>query len=280
MKPQDVPVNVWNPAMMPADAAVVCFGRRRSGKSWLMRDILYCYRDVFDRGLVFTGTKANYFFQYVPDEKRPEDIRKEGLPNGFIPEQAVVDGYDKSVLGNFLGLQMNIRENAERYRKEQGYELPAFVVLDDVIDDGEIRRDGQSGHLLSLFSKGRHYKLFTILATQYPKAIPARVRDNLDFAIIFRLESKLEKEAMLEHFMGELNPRTAEEVMRMYTHREEGGPVQCLIIDLRAGTPFDKKYFTYVARGELPEFKMGSKVFWDEMGYRGDEDAMVQIRLK
>ena len=281
INPKDVPVGVFEPHTVLPDAAIACFGRRRSGKSYFVRDLLYCFKDYFDRGFVYTGTKANYFFQRVPDECLPEDVAndlKEGkAKRGFIPEQAVIDGYKPHQLGAFLDLQMDIRENAAKWRKTHNYELPAFVLLDDVVDDVQIQRDGQTGHLMSLYSKGRHYKLMCIINTQYPRAIPARMRDNLDYAVIFRLDSALEKDAMLSHFMGELPPRTAEEMLRMYTHSEPHGPTQVLIVDMRASTPFDEKFKTYVANPDLPEFMMGSETYQKEMAYRPKETGELII---
>lgn len=276
MNPNDVPVGVWDPSQIEPDAAMALFGRRRTGKSYLTRDILYCFQDYFDRGLVFTGTKDNYFFQRVPKDKLPEDL--EGKNNGFIPERAVIQNYDPEVLGNFLDLQMAIRTNAEEYRKKLNYELPAFVWLDDVISENTIQRDGMSGHLLSLFSKGRHYKVMCGINTQYPKAIPARMRDNLDYAIIFKLDSKMEKAAILEHFMGELNPRTSEEMIRKYTHGQEDGVKQCLVINMKTGVPFEEKYKTYSAYPkDLPPFMVGSKTFEKEFGYRDEKPTILNL---
>lgn len=273
--PRDVPVGVWEPHKIEPDAAIALFGRRRTGKSYLTRDILYCFQNTFDRGLIFTGTKDNYFFQRVPDDKLPEDLDRGH--KGFIPEKAVIQGYDPYRLGSFLDLQMDIRTNAEWYRKNKGYELPAFVWLDDVIDDSTIQRDGQTGNLLALFSKGRHYKVMCGINTQYPKAIPARMRDNLDYAVIFRLDSKMEKAAILEHFMGELPPRTAEEMIRMYTHGQPGGAKQCLIINMQTSIPFEEKYKTYTAHPNLEPFMVGSKQFQKEMGYTDKETQILNI---
>ena len=49
------------------DATILCLGKRRSGKSWLVRDIFYHHRDI-PSGLVFSGTEeaSPFFGDFIP----------------------------------------------------------------------------------------------------------------------------------------------------------------------------------------------------------------------
>ena len=53
---------------MVPNATILVLGRRRSGKSWLLRDIFYYQKDI-PMGLIFSGTEdANPFFSdFIPD---------------------------------------------------------------------------------------------------------------------------------------------------------------------------------------------------------------------
>ena len=49
------------------DATILCYGKRRSGKSYLARDIFFNHKEI-PMGLVFSGTEeANPFFgDFIP----------------------------------------------------------------------------------------------------------------------------------------------------------------------------------------------------------------------
>lgn len=267
ISPSEIPVTIWDPADTRLDASFANFGKRGTGKSYLTRDILYVLQKKLDHGIVFTGTKLNYWYQRVPRELRPEDVRKD--PPGFIPEKAVIDGFNEDLLAAYLDYQADIRCDREKWR-EKGVDLPGFVILDDVVDKNEIRTSGTNGALFALFAKGRHYKLLSMINTQYPKAIPARMRENLDYAVVFEMDSYIERKSIVEDFMGELPTRTAYELLRLYTHGILDGPKQCLIINLKAGTRFEDKYKTYVAAPEVKPFMVGSKKYQEENAYDSD----------
>jgi len=264
MSPHDVPVTLWDPSLVRLDSSFIFYGKRRSGKSHLARQLAYVLGGEFDRALVFTGTRHNGFYQRVPEECRPLQLR--GKRNGFIPDKAVIQGYDKYRLARFLLMQKNIFEFEEEW-EEKGYKLPALVILDDCIGENELQRNSAS--VVNLYALGRHYHVMPILLTQYPKAVGTILRDNADYAVVFKQESENAIEAITTTYMTELNPATAKEFIRMCTKGVKNGPRQCLIIDLDPFVPAEEKYMTYscCSEDELPDFVVGSEKFNRDLAF-------------
>ena len=66
------------------DATLVFVGKRRTGKSWAMRNIMYMLKDKFQGGVVISQTdELNKFWrQYVPryTDPRPQPTRPDTRP--------------------------------------------------------------------------------------------------------------------------------------------------------------------------------------------------------
>ena len=53
----------WDPETMGNDYCIAIFGKRRTGKTWIARHLLWLKRNVFNHGLVITKTKFNGFWR-------------------------------------------------------------------------------------------------------------------------------------------------------------------------------------------------------------------------
>lgn len=266
MSPEEVPISLWDPTTIKTDAAIIAFGKRRSGKSHMIRELLYVHQGTFDRALVFTGTKHNGFYQRVPEECMPPSLRGGRL--GFVPDKAVIHRYDEHILKRFLAFQESVHEFEDLW-EEKGYRPEAVVVMDDCIGEQELSNSSHNGGVVDLFALGRHYRLMVIFMTQYPKAVGTILRDNVDYAIVFKQESDNAIEAITSTYMGELNPVTAKELIRSMTKGESDGPRSALIIDMDPFCPADQKYYTYTCASaeDLPDFEIGSEKFRKEMAF-------------
>lgn len=266
MNPEDVPVGLFDPTQMEPDAAVIYFGKRRSGKSYMERECCYVHHKYYDRALVFTGTKHNGFYQRVPKECMPLRHRDKRL--GFVPDKAVIQGFDPHILGRFMDMQGSMIEFEELWN-EKGYRPEAIIIMDDCIAEKDLSAQAGNGSLNATYALGRHYGIKVVLMTQYPRAIGTVLRDNLDYAFVFKQESDLAIEAITKTYMGELNPVTAKELIRMTTKGEKGGDRSCLVIDMNPFAPASEKYFSYSCcpEDELPDFVIGSEKFQKECGF-------------
>jgi hypothetical protein len=105
---------------------IVLIGRRDTGKSWLVRDILYSQQDV-PVGTVISGTEAgNGFF------------------SAHVPKIFIHNEYSTVIIENVLRRQKaalkQMQKELDTYRKAI-IDPRAFVILDDCLYDSSWSRD-------------------------------------------------------------------------------------------------------------------------------------------
>lgn len=145
---------------------VVLIGRRDTGKSFLVRDLLYHHQDI-PIGTVISGTEAG---------------------NGFfaehVPKLFIHDEYQSAIIENILKRQKTvlkqIKKEMEAY-KRTNIDPRAFVILDDCLYDNKWTKDKL---MRLLFMNGRHWKIMLIITMQYPLGIPPNLRTNIDYVFI------------------------------------------------------------------------------------------------
>jgi hypothetical protein len=168
-----------------SNATVLEIGRRRSGKSFLLRDIFYHHRDI-PSGLIFSGTEeANPFF------------------SDFIPDSFIHSEYDPELIENVIVKQKKkIREAKQSGKSENGCLASNrfFIVLDDMLHDAQAWKKEKT--IKSIFFNGRHFNFFFILTMQYPLGIPPELRSNIDYVFIFNEPSVKNRRKLYEDYCG------------------------------------------------------------------------------
>lgn len=163
---------------MPVDSTVVNFGMRRSGKSVLSRHILYVLKDKLPRAMVMSDTDdLNRFYR------------------NYVPEKHIIKGVNKLIIKRLLDLQKKFMKKLlqeygtkDEIPDEELNDVRVLIVADDVIqNENEIRYNPP---LNTIFVNGRHYNIFFLLNTQYEKAIPPTMRNNVDIAFMFYPENR------------------------------------------------------------------------------------------
>lgn len=106
-----VDYNIFRP-----DDTIVLNGKRRTGKSFLMRKILYEMRHCFEAGLVFTATKHNGFWQQM------------------VPDKYIHDTLNITAIDRMLKMRAKVvAQNQLRFGPEYRDDLYYFIVLDDMV---------------------------------------------------------------------------------------------------------------------------------------------------
>lgn len=223
------------------DKVVVFIGKRNTGKSFLIRDLLYHHRDI-PVGTVISGTEmANGFFaQMVPELFIHHD---------FSPD--VVDSVMKRQL------MMRRRYDAAKAAATTLPDIRAFVILDDLMYDAKAWIKDRN--IRSMFFNGRHYKLFFMLSMQYPLGIPPELRANIDYVFILREQYMANRKRLYDNFAGMFGSFDAFcQVMDQCTENYE-----CLVIDNTVkSNKLQEQVFWYKAEPH-EDFKVGSRQFWD-----------------
>ena len=220
---------------------VVLIGRRDTGKSFLVRDLLYYHQDI-PIGTVISGTEAG---------------------NGFfaehVPKLFIHDEYNSAIIENILKRQKTvlkqIRKEMEAY-KRTNIDPRAFVILDDCLYDNKWTKDKL---MRLLFMNGRHWKIMLIITMQYPLGIPPNLRTNIDYVFILREPYIANRKRIWENYAG-MFP-TFESFCQVMDQCTEN--FECLVINNNSkSNKLQDQIFWYKAQSHTG-FKLGSKEFWE-----------------
>jgi hypothetical protein len=165
---------------------IVVIGKKDTGKSFLVRDILYNVKDEFPIGTVISATEvANEFFQHM------------------VPSKLIHDKYKPDIVNNVIKRQLAIKtaRNAEKSRNggNSNIDPRAFLILDDCLYDGSWIREDSTRYM---FMNGRHVDVMTIITMQYPLGITPNLRTNVDFIFILRETMIGNRKRIYENFAG------------------------------------------------------------------------------
>jgi hypothetical protein len=235
-------------------ATCVFIGKRGTGKSTLVADILYHSRRI-PVGIVASATEdGNKFYaSYVPDifihsEYKPEVI------------QQVITRQKKAISTT----------------KEKSIDNDVFVLLDDCMYDKKMIRDP---NIRGIFMNGRHWRITFMITMQYCMDLPPDLRSNIDYIFVLRENIIQNQEKIYKNFFG-IFPHldTFKEVMNACT---EG--YDCLVLDNTSrSNKITDCVFWYRAKPDR-KFKIGSKELWSfhRKNYsKENEDEIDQSKLK
>jgi hypothetical protein len=229
---------------------VVLIGRRDTGKSFLVRDLLFYQQDI-PIGTVISGTEAGNSFY-----------------SDHIPKVFIHDEYNSSIIENILKRQKQcmkqiIRE-VQMYKKSS-IDPRAFVILDDCLYDAGWTKDKL---MRLLFMNGRHWKVMLIITMQYPLGIPPNLRTNIDFVFILREPYINNRKRIYENYAG-MFP-TFESFCQVMDQCTEN--FECLVINNNAkSNKLTDQIFWYKAESHA-NFRLGSKEYWRLSEQMKDDD--------
>lgn len=230
----------FNMNMIRDDEVIVFIGRRRTGKSFLIRDLLYNHQDI-PVGTVISGTEgANEFFSSI-------------MPPIFIHRE-----YKPEIMANFMKRQKKVVEQMKKEEKENGFtniDPRAFLILDDCLYDQSWVKNTD---VRAFFMNGRHYKMMFMITMQYVLGIPPNLRTNIDYVFILRENYTSNRKRIFEQFAGMFPSfEIFCQVMDQCTENYE-----CLVIHNNAtSNKLEDQVFWYKAETH-PDFQIGSPAIW------------------
>ena len=220
---------------------IVLIGRRDTGKSFLVRDLLYYHQDI-PIGTVISGTEEG-----------------NGFYGKMVPKLFIHNEYNTAIIENILKRQKSvlkqIKKEMESFKKST-IDPRAFIILDDCLYDSTWSRDKM---MRLLFMNGRHWKLMLIITMQYPLGIPPALRTNIDYVFILREPYITNRKRIYENYAG-MFPTFESfcQVMDQCTERYE-----CLCIsNNEKSNKLQDQVFWYKADSHN-DFRLGSKEFWE-----------------
>jgi hypothetical protein len=229
---------------------VVLIGKRDTGKSFLVRDLLF-YQQEIPIGTVISGTEEG-----------------NGFYSSMVPKLFVHNEYNTAIIENILKRQRTvlkqIKKEMETYKRST-IDPRAFVILDDCLYDATWTRDKM---MRLLFMNGRHWKVMLVITMQYPLGIPPTLRTNIDYVFILRENYIANRRRIYENYAG-MFP-TFESFCQVMDQCTEN--YECLVINNNSkSNKLHDQVFWYKADSH-GEFRLGSKEFWELSKNLKDDD--------
>jgi hypothetical protein len=235
---------------IPDDKVIVFIGRRETGKTFLVKDLLYYHRDVP------IGTVIS------PTEDANESYSK------IIPSLFIHDEYTPELIENVLKRQKRVTKMMNKEKNQYGKSMidpRTFLLLDDCLYDNVWSKDKNMKYI---FMNGRHQKVLLLITMQYPLGIPPNLRTNVDYTFILREPFVNNRKKIYENYAGMFPTfEVFNSVMDQCTENFE-----CLVIHNNAkSNKLEDQVFWYKADAH-ENFTVGSREFWQMHNQKVAED--------
>ena len=241
----------FDPTKIKNDSVVVFIGKRNTGKSYCMKDIMSYNRDIPVGVVVSPTERANGYFEK------------------FIPKMLIYDELEEKIVSKFLSRQINITKDRKKELEKHGsstIDPRAFFILDDCMYNKAVTKDK---NIRCIFMNGRHYKIFLLITMQHGLGLPPDLRSNIDYVFIFRNNIVKEREKIYNHYAGMFPTFDVfNQVMNQCTENFE-----CLVIDnkIQSNNINDNVYW-YKAQDS--NYKLCSKNLWEMQALQDQRDLM------
>jgi hypothetical protein len=220
---------------------IVLIGKRDTGKSFLVKDILANCREAFPVGTVISGSEvASPFFQDI------------------VPSKLIHDKYNPQIVMNSIKRQMAVKQARNHEMRGGGHsntDPRAFLILDDCLYDKTWMNEESTRYV---FMNGRHIDLATLITMQYPLGVPPNLRTNIDFVFILRENVLGNRKRIYDNYAG-MFP-TFQMFCQFMDQCTEN--YECLVVcNGIQSNRLEDQVFWYKA-SEHPPFKMCDQSLW------------------
>ena len=239
----NIQLKKFDPSKIDPCRVCVFIGKRGTGKSCLVTDILYHQRKI-PMGVVMSGT-----------EESNEHYKS------FVPDTFIYGDYQPEVIEKVINRQRQVvKKKASKDSAQQPNESTmnnnVFILLDDCMYDNKWTRDV---NIRGIFMNGRHWKILFMITMQYCMDLPPCLRANIDYIFILRENIIQNREKIYKNFFG-IFPTfdSFNEVLNQCTENYE-----CLVLDNTVkSNKIEDVVFWYKAKVDR-KFKIGCRELWE-----------------
>jgi hypothetical protein len=177
-----------------------------SGKTVLLANLIFkVYRGCFARIYVF-GPSVNVDQTWEAVKQYQEDVMKVRQSD---KEKLYYDHYSTEDLEKIIETQYKVILHIKQQKHSHLFSV--LVIVDDFADVPSFSRHSKLLH--SLFTRGRHNSISTIVTTHKKTAVAPIIRVNATFLCVYRLRNTKDLESFLEE-LSALVPR--KELIEIY----------------------------------------------------------------
>ena len=223
-------------------ATCVFIGKRGTGKSTLVADILYHLRRI-NAGVAISATEdGNAFY------------------SSFIPDLLIHSEYKPEVVQ-----QVITRQKKTINGKDTTKDKDVFLLLDDCMYDKRMIRDT---NIRGIFMNGRHWRITFMLTMQYCMDLPPDLRANIDYVFILRENIIKNQEKLYKNVFG-IFPHFSvfQDVLNSCTEGYDG-----LVLDNTSKSNNIQDCVYWYRAKPNRKFRIGSKELWDYCSKKYDKD--------
>jgi hypothetical protein len=239
---ENLNIKPFDPTTIKPTSTVQFVGKRGSGKSTLIKDILYHNRDKFRFGIGMSPTDA-----------------VTGDMAEIMPRSSIYDDFCEPAIKEMLEYQrVAVKNNPDRLNN-------MFCSLDDCAYDGKVFK---TKTIREIYMNGRHRKIFFLNSVQYMMDMPANIRGQVDYVFALQDNNHDQKEKLWRYFFGVFPDfKSFNTVFEACT---DG--FGCLVMDTSVrSSKIEDCIFHYQANPDLPSFRLCDDKFWNlEKRYRVD----------
>lgn len=216
------------------------FGKRRMGKSILIKDLIHKTKSWFTEIYVFSQSSHLQpdLYDYCP---------KNNIFNNFN-EEKLIEIWNRQ--------ERYIMQELKKGRKKK--DLPVIlIVFDDVIGDPRVRNSKIFNDLHIL---GRHVNFASIVLSQEfggKSGLPKVARANEDLVISFFPNAEYDRKLIIEQYLSTKTKKLGEAILRNVCKEE----YQAIVVaNFMTEIDPEKYIFKFKARPKVPKFEIGGKL--------------------
>ena len=178
-----LPIRQFTLKDMVENPAIIMIAKRGSGKSWIVRDIMFHFSKI-PVGIVIAPTdRMNSFY------------------NNFFPDTYIHYEYSSELVNKILQRQTEMIDKEQAYKlKGKNIDAKCYIVMDDCL--GDKKSWVRDKPIQELLFNGRHYQIMYILTMQYPLGITPELRSNFDYIFLLKEDFISNQKKLFDHYAG------------------------------------------------------------------------------
>lgn len=223
-------IKKFDPRTIRGPRIFFILGKRNTGKSCLMRDLLYHM------------PRPDFVLAMAPTEDTLDMFRE------FIPEGCIFDHFSQNKLDQTVEVQ---RELVNRGKKRS-----VLIILDDCLYQKGVLK---STTMRNIFFNGRHDNISLMCAAQYMMDIDVSLRTNIDYIFTMRENILTNRQKLYKYYFGQFSKFDEfDKVMTACTQ-----DYKTLVLDgTVSSTTASDSVMWYKASLDVPRFRLCKSVFW------------------